>query len=252
MKIAAYVDQSGTVTGLFTPGSLRVYQSQDDAWAEIAALALALDPAQGLSGMKAILRDLCALPDMRDCHVLLTDGLSGILPTLLESFGFHCWSSNGTAKALLDEIARQETARAEAEAAARAEAAASACAPASSGGCGSGGCGGGAPSGGCGGGVSRPIGIGTGAVPEPEALGEGRYHLDLAAALAGGDGLNSRDILLPFLSRGGFERLDLECDHLPRWFGATLADLGLTATTEAAGAGLKVVVRPRPTQERHA
>lgn len=248
MKIAAYVDQSGHVTGLFSPGSLRVYQSQGDAWAEIGAFALTVDPAQGLGAMKARLRELCALPELQDCRVLLAEGLTGILPTLLESFGFHCWSSDGYAKALLDEIAGQERARAEAEAAAQAEACASAEACGTSTGNGSGGCGGGCG----GGGTSRPIGLGLPTLPEPEALGGGRFHLDLAAALAGGDGLNSRDILLPFLHRGGFERLDLDCDHLPRWFGPTLAELGLTATTEAAGAGLHVVVRPRPGAERPA
>ena len=233
------------MSSLFYPGSLRVYQSEGEAWGEIAALAVTLDPGLGLGAMKAALRDLRALPALEGCHVLLTDGLTGAIPALIESFGFRCWGSDGYAKALLDEIARAETERLAAEA----EAAASACAPAA-GGCGSGGCGGGAvSSSGCGS-SSRPIGLRTGSVPAPETLGNGCYHLDLAAALASGPGLNSYEVLFPFLRQGGFDRLDLECDHLPRWFGPTLAELGLTATTEAVGAGLKVVVRPRPLERR--
>jgi len=53
------------------------------------------------------------------------------------------------------------------------------------------------------------------------------WHFDLAAVLATDSNLSSFDMLLPILQRGGFRRMEVLCDHLPRWVAPMLRGLGL-------------------------
>ncbi|TKI07234.1 Fe-only nitrogenase accessory protein AnfO [Martelella alba] len=60
----------------------------------------------------------------------------------------------------------------------------------------------------------------------------GEYRLNLIDALQSDSALTSKQILRPFLRRGEFTRLDVLCDHVPKWFPRELPALGVTLTTE--------------------
>ncbi|GEO81663.1 Fe-only nitrogenase accessory AnfO family protein [Pararhodospirillum oryzae] len=83
-------------------------------------------------------------------------------------------------------------------------------------------------------------------MPAPEALGEGCYRLDLGAALASDPGLNARVVLLPVLEARDFRALEIHCDHLPRWFDATLRRLALSAEVTSDAEGVHAHVVPMP------
>jgi Fe-only nitrogenase accessory protein AnfO len=61
---------------------------------------------------------------------------------------------------------------------------------------------------------------------------DGEYQLDLIAALRSDTQLTSKHVLLPFLRQVAFSKLEIICDHIPKWFEHELAALQLTWQVE--------------------
>ena len=60
----------------------------------------------------------------------------------------------------------------------------------------------------------------------------GDYQLDLIDALRSDKALTSKQVLQPFLRQGEFKRIEVICDHLPKWFSRELPALSLTLAVE--------------------
>ncbi|QTF07221.1 Fe-only nitrogenase accessory protein AnfO [Brenneria izadpanahii] len=74
---------------------------------------------------------------------------------------------------------------------------------------------------------------------------DGEYHIDLIAALAGDARLTSKQLLIPFLQSHTFTRLNVTCDHLPKWFEQKLPALNLAVDVEKQRQGrLCAVIHP--------
>lgn len=76
----------------------------------------------------------------------------------------------------------------------------------------------------------------------PIAGKPGFYSVDLREVMAHHGSYNSRDILMPFFEKVAFERLEIICDHVPRWFEKELPAFRLRADAEAQGNIMKVHV----------
>lgn len=74
----------------------------------------------------------------------------------------------------------------------------------------------------------------------------GEYRLDLIDALRhSNSGHTSKRLLVPFFQQGSFTRLEITCDHLPKWF-TTLEAWQLTADVVPQSDGtLCVTVMPQ-------
>jgi len=84
---------------------------------------------------------------------------------------------------------------------------------------------------------------------------QGEFWIDLKEALEHESGQTSRQILIPFLERGRFRKLEILCDHLPKWLTWELERLGMSAESEAidvTGHGQRVTIYPRDTPEGRA
>jgi Fe-only nitrogenase accessory protein AnfO len=89
--------------------------------------------------------------------------------------------------------------------------------------------------------VAKPI-------PAPQLVGrptDGCYRINLAEVMKNNPSLNSRQILIPFLEQGGFQELEIICDHIPRWVSQECARLDLHAEpgeVQASAPGMKAVI----------
>jgi Fe-only nitrogenase accessory protein AnfO len=84
-------------------------------------------------------------------------------------------------------------------------------------------------------------------VPEGDAK-TGVYRIDLLEVLSSGVCHASRDTLLPFLETVPFHRLEILCDHVPRWLDMELAELGLAVeslTKNEPDATMTIVLAPK-------
>jgi len=231
MKIAVYIDAEDHLVSLYEPGRFCIYQGSGSDWTRTQEIAFAVGDSASLGSIKRAFASAVAQFD--GCEVLLSGSVKGFLYSYLQEFGFRIWKSEGVLVEQLAGVEQREIERAEAE-----RAAPKSCAVAA-----------GCASGGCGGGRARrvaaaPISTAEGAAMAAEDLGSGRFRIDLISALSGHARLNSRQILLPILEGTAFDKLEILCDHLPRWFEPKLRELNLKADCVPlqAGHGVKAIV----------
>ena len=68
-------------------------------------------------------------------------------------------------------------------------------------------------------------------VPDTPGQDSGHFRLDMRSALSSHPDLTSKGLLMPFLEKRDFTRLDVICSHIPPWFDRKFADLGLAYET---------------------
>lgn len=246
MKIAAYVDADGAAAGFYEKGAVCLYRQVSGKWELSKKIPLEIDLERGLAETKETF--FAAMAQLEDCRVFIVREFKGLFHALLmEELGFHTWKSEGSMLEQLDNVVRQETAYvAELEKQAAVEAGKLAAKG------GGGGCGGGCSSGGRGAQRGVEVEARAAAVDAPQALPvgaseEGRYSINLAQMLLDNPALNSRQILIPALEETSFKKLEVICDHVPRWFCNELRNLRLTAESpvpDESGRWLKITVSP--------
>jgi Fe-only nitrogenase accessory protein AnfO len=239
MKIACYINERGSMAGLDEKGWICLYEQDAEGWAKIMESPLDMTSGQSLQAIKAGIRHAVAQFD--DCEVFVVSELKGLLHAVLkEEYGFRTWKSEGALVEQLDSVARHDQDFVAAHAVR--EATVHTCAaPAGHSGCGGGGCG------------SRPFSRATAQsesgtpLPAPKPLGDGCYRINLAEILENDSSLNSKQVLVPFMACVAFKRLEVLCDHVPRWFGRELGKLNLVVASEEpdmSGKGMMVIVVP--------
>ncbi len=62
-------------------------------------------------------------------------------------------------------------------------------------------------------------------------INEGYFYLNMGEILLKNPQLTSKMILIPFLKKGEFTRLEVICSHVPKWFDKDLVALGLEYQT---------------------
>jgi hypothetical protein len=71
------------------------------------------------------------------------------------------------------------------------------------------------------------------------------YEINLSEVLENCCGLNSKEILIPFIQNTNFQKLTIVCNHLPKWFENMTDLLELNYKTTNIDNGLiQVVVEP--------
>lgn len=218
MQIAVYADSHGCIASPYGgAGGVDLYTRQPSGWWREKHIPFSISPDMGLKDVKAA---LSALADtLGACRVFIASETRGLLYTLLEDeLGFATWRTSGPVAEKLDEVAELQAARLAKEEAIRS-------APGHTG------CGRGHGSSGT-----------TGVTVKAEVLPDGTQRLDLARALAEHPDLNSQDILFPLLETPGLKKLEILCDHLPRWFSQKLLFLDLRMDMHIEGEQLRVQI----------
>lgn len=72
-------------------------------------------------------------------------------------------------------------------------------------------------------------------VPVPVEVGEGRYQVSIKKIQDSGGGITSKQVLQPFLRRGSFYELEVECSHVPPWLEAEFASGTLKGEVLSSG-----------------
>jgi Fe-only nitrogenase accessory protein AnfO len=216
MEIATYLDSQGRPASFGGNGWLRVFEQTPQGWQAKREVPLTIDAGMRLTELVGRINHSIAA--LGECRVALLGDLRGMLRALLEEHGYRTWKSSGALIEQLDNVAMREAELAameaqEAQARTREQQAATP---------------------GCAG---------------LAAVSERHLKINLAEILQHTPGHASRDVVLPVLREGRFSDLEIECEHLPRWFDSEIKALGLlTEIREPAtpGGHLFVTVRPNP------
>jgi Fe-only nitrogenase accessory protein AnfO len=245
MKIATFVNDNGDVAGFYEKGRLCRYEQVSGEWKITREVVLDINEEMGLLETKDIF--FKAMSQLEDCKVFIVKKFKGLFHALLmEELGFHTWKSEGTMREQLDNVVQLEKEYVvELEKQALANVGKPSVRTS-----GHGGCGGGCSSSRRTAGTGQDSGLCTADIPLPVPIGdreEGHYLIHLAEILQDNAALNSWQVLVPTLEGKAFKKLEIICDHIPKWFNNELRNLKLTAEPEVpdeSGQWLKVVVSP--------
>jgi Fe-only nitrogenase accessory protein AnfO len=83
-------------------------------------------------------------------------------------------------------------------------------------------------------------------IPTPLAVGDirdGFFQVNLQEILNSDPKLSSQQILIPFMEKTAFQKLEIICDHPPRWLSREFERLNLRFEAEALGGGCGHVVK---------
>ncbi len=83
--------------------------------------------------------------------------------------------------------------------------------------------------------------IKTAADYSPVEKEKGHYYVNLIEIMYDSQ-VSSKQVLMPFFEKGGFEVLEIDCDHLPRWFNKELESFHLKVKAEHTDFGMKAYV----------
>lgn len=239
MKIAAFVNDHLEVTSFYEDGVICLFDNHLGGWNCRRQIPLAINMDMGLAELKNAFRNIET--QLEECEVFLIAASKGVFHVLLEDRGFRTWKSAGTLFEQLDHVAQKD---AESVAAAKAQEEADVHQ--------------GSP---CGAGCGRPprralvlpgkeMTTPDRVLPKPLAVGDagdGCYRINLAEILEREPNLNSKQILIPFFQETAFRKLEVLCDHRPKWFGKEFGSLNVCITSEVvaeSGQGLAVTVSP--------
>lgn len=228
MKIAAYVNAEGEVAKVSDKGVILLFEQQGEVWKVRKTIRFAVRPDDGLAEIHASLA--AVVPELEDCRLFLSRSVRGVVNSLLQEMGVQTWQSHGPLFTQLETIARKENERAQQSVkAARAERRSR---------------------------RRRHHQDGAGNDLDdikPVLVGDddsGHFRLDLVRLLQDDPGLNSWDILIPFLTGTPFRQLDLVCDHIPRWFSRAMRALNMDAEImELPGLGVAATITPKQQAE---
>ncbi len=77
-------------------------------------------------------------------------------------------------------------------------------------------------------------------IPKPSVIGDirdGIYRINIAEAMEKNGKLTSKRLLLPFILKTSFTRLEVLCDHAPRWFEKEFPAMKLKYDIEVSADG---------------
>ncbi|AEI37860.1 MAG: Fe-only nitrogenase accessory protein AnfO [Zymomonas mobilis subsp. pomaceae] len=216
MKIAVYINDQGEVATFREKGSVRLYESCDGKWRAEKEIPFSLVDVTTLGGIRQALLNL--IKELEDCTTFLSGDINGIAYVFLrDEMGFSIWKSEGSLEEQINIVAQKEQ---EARTIAKLK-----------GDCSKGCC----PTGGKKHGDAEKSECPPDMTPFLVKMNdEGDYTLSLIEVMKLNPSLNSREILIPIMEDFPFRKLEILCDHLPKWFTKKSDDLHLTAEIEAS------------------
>lgn len=224
MRIAAYVDADEHLIDFYRKGTISLYEEENGEWQKKKEIPLDMNGIATFAGVRGTLHN--AVAQLGECRVFLVRDLKGLHRALLDEMGFHTWQSQGSLSEQLTCVAQKERESAD-------RPAVSSCS-----------CGSERESGGYSSSCASFV------MPQPVSVGnssDGFYEIDLAEILSTTPEVNSKQILIPFMESTPFKRLEIICDHMPKWLFQKLDELNLQADSEFldnTGRKIKLSVTP--------
>lgn len=220
MKIAVFIDEKGNAVPFGSIGTVHLYVHEENNWYCIKKIPLGADEGMSLSDIQA--RVFAVVSEMGDCKVFAAEAIKGVPLAIFGGMGINLWKIKGVVAEVLNTIEEQMSKM-------EADQLKSSCSKQQ---------------------CQHSCSTNTDEsipVPSPVAVGtNGMYEIDLAMALKSEGSFNSRQILLPFFQHTTFQKLEMTCDHLPKWFDGELGKFKLQFQQEFTEEGLcHVTVYPK-------
>lgn len=205
MKVAALLDEDGRAATPQAGGTIHVFELTDQMWRNSRSIEFPAPDSSSMGQLRERIGEVCRWLD--DCQILAARATNGYYRVTFASFNVALWPVRGTPEEFVDQLANFYV-----------QAALHPTQPETP--------------------DPDPLSI------EPVAGRMGHYSTDLCGAMGQPGAHTSKTLLLPFLAQASFQRLDVLCDHVPKWFERTLPELGLAAKIATRDDFVRVHIYP--------
>ncbi|AKB78123.1 AnfO protein, required for Mo- and V-independent nitrogenase [Methanosarcina horonobensis HB-1 = JCM 15518] len=184
MKIAVVENENQKTSSIFEPGFIAVYEEEAGEWKTLNRFENKVCNAKGIAAVRTVVAD--TVKQLGDVKVVVASEIPGIASGTFQAAGFDIFLVDSGVLDVLDSIKKEmlETIEKRKE---------------------------------------EPRKFDIMEFLEP-GENKGDFSINIEDIMFKNPDLSSKKILIPYLKKGEFNRLDVICSHVPKWF---LTDLGV-------------------------
>jgi len=191
-EIAVIIGKDGRTVPLTGPETIVIFERIHGAWQSQRTFPFALDPGNGLPGLRRKVAELVTF--LGDCRAVVAQSANGAVYSELARARCHVWEVAGQPEEFLDsvclEIKDDDTRDGE----------------------------------------NLPD-SGNAGIPVPLETAPGKFTLSITEIQRKRSGVSSKQVLQQFLRRTRFSEIEVVCEHVPPWIGVEAEFLGLRIET---------------------
>lgn len=186
MKIVVVENDDRKTSSIFEPGFIAIYEEDDRGWKVLNRFENKVCNAKGMAAVRTAVAD--TIKQLGDVKVIVASEIPGIASGTFQAAGFDIFLVENSVLNILDSI-KKETLEAIEEL------------------------------------QKEPQKFEITQFLEP-GVSKGDFSINIEEIMFKNPDLTSKKILIPYLKNGEFNRLDVICSHLPKWFVTNLGVLG--------------------------
>jgi Fe-only nitrogenase accessory protein AnfO len=191
LKIAVVENNNQRTSSILKPGFIAVYEEKDGEWKILNRFENKVCNAKNIATVRTAIAD--AIKQLGDTKIVVASEIPGIAFGIFQAEGFDIILVENSAPGVLDSVKKEMLALIEKR-------------------------------------QEKPQKFDIIQFLEP-GTNKGSFCLNMEEILLRNPELTSKKILIPYLRNGEFNRLDIVCSHIPKWFCTDLAGLGFEYET---------------------
>ncbi len=191
MKIAVVENNNQKTSSIFEPGFVAIYEEDGGEWKVLNRFENKVCNAKGIAAVRMAVAD--TIKQLGDVKIVLASEISGIAFGTFQAAGFEIFLVENNMLDVLDSVKKEMLEVIEER-------------------------------------KEKPREFDIMQFLEP-GTNKGDFCLNMEEILLKNPDLTSKKILIPYLKNGEFNRLDVICSHIPKWFNTDLGVLGFEYET---------------------
>lgn len=201
MKIAVVENSKQQTSSIFEPGFISTYEEDGGEWKVLNRFENKVCNAKGMAAVRMAVADI--VKKMEDVKIIVAGKIPGIASGTFQAAGFDIFLVENSALGVLDSIKKETLVVIE----------------------------------------DRQKESGKFDIMEYLEPGEnkGDFSINIEKIMFKNPELTSKKILTPYLKNGEFNRLDIICSHIPKWFVTDLGIMGFEYETVSESLNRKTV-----------
>ncbi|HWQ45150.1 MAG TPA: Fe-only nitrogenase accessory protein AnfO [Methanosarcina barkeri] len=191
MKIAVVESSNQKTSSIFEPGFVATYENDCGEWKVMNRFENKVCNAKGIAAVRMAVAD--TIKQLDDVKIVVASEIPGVAFGIFEAAGFEIFLVKNCALDVLDSVKKEMLEVIEEQ-------------------------------------QEKPCKFDIVQFLEP-GMYKGDFCLNMEEILSKNPQLTSKKILIPYLKNGEFNRLDVICSHVPKWFDKDFGVLGLKYET---------------------
>lgn len=201
MKIAVVENGKQQTSSIFEPGFISTYEENGGEWKVLNRFENKVCNAKGMAAVRMALADI--VKQLGDVKIIVASEIPGIASGTFQAAGFDIFLVENSVLEVLDSIEKEMLYAIEER-------------------------------------QKEPHTFDIMEYLEP-GINKGDFSINIEEIMFKNPELTSKKILIPYLKNGGFNRLDVICSHIPKWFVTDLIAMGFEYETVSESLNRKTV-----------